>query len=390
MARHGYLYDPFQAMALGGGTPPGWSFNGGGGTVYAYSGGTGGIWSPHNWYSFASQDLYCANLGDSASYLTFWFAMKSAGGRAGQWFNVYSEPISGDPHSVAVFNLRMEPDQSITALVGGSGSGTVLGNTGLLGFSYPMTNYEWRYFQINLLIGYSGVAPYYLKITADLAIDSQIIFQNQSGLSNFFTKNSVVLNSSNQPTFQDVSWSQLIGAGAFGLGETIIGDPGIPAMLNYPNGLWNIVVTNGGSGYSSSPSISISTSGSNGEAFAVAVVVSGVITAINIVSQGLDFSSVPSVTITDSTGTGAMAVAQLTPNPFVRVPQAVLEVATKPNTAKVRIPQQALEVATLPTSPFIRIPQSVIELMYVTSNPPPPPPGGVAGPEYIKRRAIAN
>jgi FtsP/CotA-like multicopper oxidase with cupredoxin domain len=72
--------------------------------------------------------------------------------------------------------------------------------------------------------------------------------------------------------------------------------------------LGGIIVTAGGSGYSSTPTVTIAGGGGIG-AMAAATVTGGVITAINLASGGTGYTSAPTVTITDGTGTGATATA---------------------------------------------------------------------------------
>jgi hypothetical protein len=75
----------------------------------------------------------------------------------------------------------------------------------------------------------------------------------------------------------------------------------------------SIAVSPGGSGYSATPVVTINGTGSN--ATAVATVVGGVITAITVTNAGDGYSTVPgatTVTITDTTGLGAMATASVT------------------------------------------------------------------------------
>ncbi|MBI4785586.1 MAG: multicopper oxidase domain-containing protein [Chloroflexi bacterium] len=69
-------------------------------------------------------------------------------------------------------------------------------------------------------------------------------------------------------------------------------------------------VIDGGSGYSATPSVTLSGGGGTG-ATATATVVNGVITDIKFTSQGAGYTSAPTVTITDATGTGAYVVAGL-------------------------------------------------------------------------------
>ncbi|MCL5096725.1 MAG: multicopper oxidase domain-containing protein [Candidatus Omnitrophica bacterium] len=77
--------------------------------------------------------------------------------------------------------------------------------------------------------------------------------------------------------------------------------------------LTNIVVTAGGYGYSASPMVTIT--GGGGIATAEAAVSGGTITAINITSQSAPFTNAPVVAITDPTGVGALAVANLVSAP---------------------------------------------------------------------------
>ena len=75
-------------------------------------------------------------------------------------------------------------------------------------------------------------------------------------------------------------------------------------------GVASISVTNGGSGYSATPTVTISSPFAGfAQAGATATVSGGVITAITVGTPGSGYLDVPTVTITDTTGTGATAVA---------------------------------------------------------------------------------
>jgi hypothetical protein len=78
---------------------------------------------------------------------------------------------------------------------------------------------------------------------------------------------------------------------------------------NGSGGVVNVTVTSGGSGYTAPVVTFVSSSGIN--ATATATVTGGVITAINITSNGSGYQQAPTVTITDSTGTGATATADV-------------------------------------------------------------------------------
>lgn len=77
--------------------------------------------------------------------------------------------------------------------------------------------------------------------------------------------------------------------------------------------VYAIAVVNGGSGYSSLPTVIVSAPPSGTTAVAAATVVNGEIVAINIVNKGSGYVFPPAITITDSTGTGAVAVSATTP-----------------------------------------------------------------------------
>lgn len=85
----------------------------------------------------------------------------------------------------------------------------------------------------------------------------------------------------------------------------------------YGNVVKHIAVNNGGSGYTSSPTVTINGGGGIG-ATAEATIAGGVITGINITSPGTlstsgpYYNSAPTVTITGGGGTGATAIATIT------------------------------------------------------------------------------
>ena len=70
-------------------------------------------------------------------------------------------------------------------------------------------------------------------------------------------------------------------------------------------------VTNGGSGYTSAPTVTLS-GGDGSGASATAVVNNGVVTAVNVVNTGNGYQSAPTVSISGGGGSGATATAQVT------------------------------------------------------------------------------
>lgn len=81
----------------------------------------------------------------------------------------------------------------------------------------------------------------------------------------------------------------------------------------------NIKVLNGGSGYTTIPTVTISGPGTGAEAYAS--VVDGQVTAINLVNAGYGYTSTPTVTIT-GTGTGATAQAAVSHYTFLQTSNA--------------------------------------------------------------------
>jgi hypothetical protein len=80
------------------------------------------------------------------------------------------------------------------------------------------------------------------------------------------------------------------------------------------NGQWvySITISNGGTGYTTAPIVTISGGGASRAATATATVASGKVTAITITDNGANFSSIPTVSIAPpASGTTALATAAL-------------------------------------------------------------------------------
>ncbi len=75
----------------------------------------------------------------------------------------------------------------------------------------------------------------------------------------------------------------------------------------------SITVTNGGSGYTSSPLVSINGGGYTTKAIAVASVANGVIVDITLQNVGAGYSSTPTIILSGGGGTNATAVATINP-----------------------------------------------------------------------------
>jgi hypothetical protein len=120
----------------------------------------------------------------------------------------------------------------------------------------------------------------------------------------------------------------------------------------------SINITNGGSGYTSSPVIAFSGGGGTG-ATATSVVSGGVVTRIDIKSYGGGYTSSPTVVIVPANGgTGATATANIIEagsnlNPTTSLPEAKVFVTLDPsvgNISKLR-PDQATNPANFTTGP---------------------------------------
>ena len=90
---------------------------------------------------------------------------------------------------------------------------------------------------------------------------------------------------------------------------TVIGGAGAMAMATVENVVTRIPIEDGGSGYTSAPTVTI-TEGSGSRATATATVsAGGAVTGITVTNGGSGYTSAPTVTITGGGGTGATATA---------------------------------------------------------------------------------
>ena len=91
---------------------------------------------------------------------------------------------------------------------------------------------------------------------------------------------------------------------------TISAQPRGHVHSNMTGVLGNVIVTNGGTGYTSAPTVVISGGGAMIDATATARVVAGVITSFSVTNSGSGYSTAPTVVITGP-GTGAVATANV-------------------------------------------------------------------------------
>ncbi len=93
--------------------------------------------------------------------------------------------------------------------------------------------------------------------------------------------------------------------------------------LDMPGNAINLAITDGGTGYTSNPTLQISGGGGNYAAAAVATRTNNRISALTIYNPGYGYTSAPTVTVTGGGGTGAIITASL---------------AAKPTAAQINIP----------------------------------------------------
>ena len=90
-------------------------------------------------------------------------------------------------------------------------------------------------------------------------------------------------------------------------------------LLNYPYSITEIKVVNGGTGYTSTPNITITGSTISNDAVAVAKITNGTLTKISLLYPGTNYITQPNVTISGGGGTGARAYAVLDSNPVRKI-----------------------------------------------------------------------
>ena len=347
-----YVYDPFQSVAAGSGTPAGWSGPSfGSGTVELYS--AGGAFTPHQWFSFSGNDLLSPAFSPVTS-ITVWFAWLAQGPSAqGVIFNVQSQRAGGGSDIGSVI-MQFEADQTISFYVGPGGPANLIANTGASSKSFQAG--VWYFFQLNITLSLTLVSGQeFLTAAVDLVVDGVLAITGASAVSNFWIDTNFT---SDTPSIHQLAWFQANGGGDNGLAEPYAGPNLGAGTVGFPGNLWTITVTAPGASYNAATTTAAV---GTGDATIAPTIVGGQVTAILPVSPGFlgdSYVSAPGVTITDSSGDGfgAAATAALAPSPFRRVPQAVMETATLPTTANIRIPQMVIEVATLAGTPPVPTP----------------------------------
>jgi len=114
-------------------------------------------------------------------------------------------------------------------------------------------------------------------------------------------------------------WGYTCGAAVAGSAATCAPLSGISAGAA-TGALGGVYVLNGGSGYSSSPTVTITPAAGNTPttpAVATAIVSGGQVVGFNVANHGAGYTAAPTVVITDATGTGANAAASPAWSPVV-------------------------------------------------------------------------
>jgi len=116
----------------------------------------------------------------------------------------------------------------------------------------------------------------------------------------------------------------LLEAGpVLGVTPRLIGVPGYTSQQK--SGVGTIAVSDGGSGYTSAPTVAFTGGGGSGAA-ATAVLTDGVVTSVVVTDPGSGYTSTPTISFTGGGGTGAAATATMTKlaNPVVAALPAIL------------------------------------------------------------------
>jgi hypothetical protein len=349
------IWDPFQGVAAGSGTPAGWSGPSfGSGTVELFS--SGGAFSPHQWFDFTGQNLLTPTITPAASF-TVWFAFNHQGYvNNGIVLLGNCQPAPPTMNDISAFGLVFEDDSTLSLYVGSIPSGgsvfspNLMGNTGSVGATYPAGSGIWYFIQVNITLSLTMVSGVNrLTATGDVFVDGVRVLNGVSAISNTLIDADFLASS---PLIHQFAWNQPNGSGPSGLGEVYVGPNVGSGVLAFPGNLWDFTVV-GGSGYNP-PTTTVTVSA--GDATLTPVITGGVVTGILPTAPnqlGDSYGSAPTLTITDSSGdgSGASATAFLAPTPFRRAPQDPMEVGALPSNADIRSPQMVIEVATLAGSP---------------------------------------
>lgn len=89
-----------------------------------------------------------------------------------------------------------------------------------------------------------------------------------------------------------------------------------------------ITITNGGTGYTTAPTVTI-TGGGGTEATAIASVSGGKVSAVTIAGAGKNFTSAPTITFTGANGSGATATASISANALTNADLTAVQTADK-------------------------------------------------------------
>lgn len=376
----GYVFDPFNPLPVGTSVvPPGWHSDG---AATIKAGSAGGPYPPHNWGSVAASFISTpvfSTIGVAA--VTLWFAFGVDRLNAGPNVTAFVPTLSA-PGTGPIFILSRENDLTISGTVA---NGVFCANSGITNPPFSAhqgltTPGNWYYAQLNLTLNRVPVivgtsTQTFVGVSAQLGIDGVQVFTG-SNTSSILATN-----------LTGVGVSQFEFQASTDLAEIIVAD--LVPIGSYPQGVWTIAITSGGTGYDPQTT-TISFSGGGGNQAAATAIVStsgtssGQVVGATITAGGLGYSTAPLVVINSvvvgtltGTGSGAAAVATLAPAPFVRASQMAVEVLESPTSSEARISQMAVEVQELPTSAAVRIPQMVIELAGRHQT--------ISIPQYIKR-----
>ena len=169
---------------------------------------------------------------------------------------------------------------------------------------YGTVDYYWTFFLLNASLRQQGwpldEQDVYTK--AKEYYPNQVFLTRYKLFNEFFLNDYVIAGSTSNPSFKGI-----IREKKYDLGQIIV-EP-IVEVRNQIDINNSIEVLNGGSGYTSTPTVTISGGGGKG-AKAVASLSSGSVQSITVTNRGSGYTSAPTVKISNPTNSGDVATAK--------------------------------------------------------------------------------
>jgi autotransporter-associated beta strand protein len=156
---------------------------------------------------------------------------------------------------------------------------------------------------------FSGTTNYQVNLTNNALGAGTYHLINGNATQQGSTQLNLIMPVTNGTTRQTFALGRPAGGTTPGfINLNVTGNAGALTWIGTNGPLSGLNLTNGGSGYTSAPTVTISGGGGTG-ATATATVLNGVVTGITITNIGSGYTNVPTVTISGGGGSGAVAAA---------------------------------------------------------------------------------